>query len=366
MRRDQAKAAADEQEQQRKKALAVSPIVHVFHPSSAISNTHNFTTQEQEVRLAVLRNRANVSTSVTASDIVDDATNDATTTASSSSTGDHHKPWHNEHINLFADLDGTAKPNSEHQAEKKAEQEKYEKQIGYLTYLGQDTNESLGRRDWYDRAPHRPDPHARQRDPEVGLRTKLEQDPLNLIRLHTAKRGIDVERLQSQRLASATGDDVPAGLVAVVASTSAPVMTAEVQKSTKSHRSDRKAKKDKDKHKHKKSHKSSDHQHKKSRHRDRDRERTSKKADQTARKQLEKQLKLDKLQRLRGERLERERREQQRADALLAPKVDPNATTSKRPPPASADGELQAPPVANCKQKYNSQFNPYLAKQNYD
>ena len=51
------------------------------------------------------------------------------------------------HVNFFQNLEEgekLAEGNKEHEEEKKKEQEEYEKKVGYLTYLGQDTEELTG------------------------------------------------------------------------------------------------------------------------------------------------------------------------------------------------------------------------------
>jgi hypothetical protein len=58
------------------------------------------------------------------------------------------------HINFFLDResgDRDKEDNPEYLQEQKEEREKYEKSVGYLTYLGQDTDEATGRRQWYEK-----------------------------------------------------------------------------------------------------------------------------------------------------------------------------------------------------------------------
>merc|ERR1719153_2218901 len=65
------------------------------------------------------------------------------------------------HVNFFQQLedgDGAASTNKENAAEKKKEQEEYEKKVGYLTYLGQDTEELTGDKVWWRKLPERHDP----------------------------------------------------------------------------------------------------------------------------------------------------------------------------------------------------------------
>lgn len=236
-----------------------------------------------------------------------------------------------KHINFFQDVeDGVGvsnMTNKEHEKEKKEEQEKYEKQIGYLTYLGQDTNEALKKRNWYDVAPDR----SCSETGEVNMKSKVLYDPMVEMKKYLAmprsegqkkdKTGVSLEFLRSLQRKSY-------------------IETHHKKKrnrspSTSNSTEERKKKKHKkSKHKSKKKSTSSD---------------ATVSEDEDDLREKNKRLEV-----LRMERLKREKEERKKSEMLLAklrgdPVEDPSKKLVKRP----------------VKQKYNSQFNPELAKQNY-
>ena len=54
---------------------------------------------------------------------------------------------------LFSGETSTPAENKEREAEKKKEQEEYEKKMGILVQLGQDTNELTGEKSWWEKVP---------------------------------------------------------------------------------------------------------------------------------------------------------------------------------------------------------------------
>ncbi|XP_014678046.1 PREDICTED: leukocyte receptor cluster member 1 homolog [Priapulus caudatus] len=93
-------------------------------------------------------------------------------------------PLPREHVNLFADLQAGDKrtgTNREYEEEKRAEQEKYEKQIGLLTYLGESAREPPP---WYARSlPCEP---TSRDDPDAAadVAKKSRMDPIIVMNKH--------------------------------------------------------------------------------------------------------------------------------------------------------------------------------------
>ncbi|XP_055623570.1 leukocyte receptor cluster member 1 homolog [Toxorhynchites rutilus septentrionalis] len=314
VRRDEAKAAEEEKERQRRIALA-----------------------DQEAKINFLRQKARAGKSESAPEVEPDETT--------------KRIEGKEHVNFFEDLeagrcDGVKRKNKEHEQEKKEEQEKYEKQVGYLTYLGQDTNEALGKRDWYDVAPKRDDTLDKDgKRVEVGLKTKIYHDPLNVIRRYLPE---EASLPSSSSLAAKTEHEASVSKNSVYQSLTGTKSNRKRKRSESSSSESINAPKRKKKKKH----------HKKRGKKDKKKRRKRKKSisSNESPDESEKQEKKAKLDMLRKERLAREQEEKARTEKLLAKiRGDPE------PKPKTA-----VVPVTVIKQKYNSQFNPELAKQNYE
>ena len=212
------------------------------------------------------------------------------------------------------------KPNEEHEKEKKLEKEKYEKQIGYLTYLGQDTNELTGNVSWYNKTRE----EIKSGQTEVSQKQKVFEDPLMSIRKYLGCAGvkkISETSVKIENLSNKIDGDKK---------------TIKRKKSLEINRKHKKLKKSKSKKKKKKKRK---------------RKSSSESEDSSSEEIIPQKPSID-IERLRAERLMREKEERRKANELFA-KLN------------GVKIEKEEKPINEPKQKYNSQFNPHLAKQNF-
>lgn len=327
-------------------------------------------------------------------------------------------------INFFKDVEegrqaGTA-TNKEHEAEKKAEQEKYEKSIGYLTYLGQDSVEAGGGRAWYEQESGRV--VGREGDSEskscsdigeVGLKSKSKMDPIHDIIKYggfkTASKDTPTPKCVSTASTTIAKEKTEVKKIESNLHSIHNVQKAELKaaKHQKKHKKDRKKRRKEKKKLHKRKHKSNSNNNEsaeeESRHSSSDRQACMKRkrrdydsSDEEDGRQQEKRRKVSKqkkgkdkkrrksysssstsgdssnssslsyssedevaaqekkrkLEKLREERLRREAEERRRAERLLAGK-EPDKGENKGNKPLFV-------------QKYNSQYNPHIARQNQE
>nr|CAI5820777.1 unnamed protein product [Callosobruchus analis] len=283
VRADEAKAAEEEKQKQERIKLA-----------------------EREARRELLLKKSRITRGVAACDIPE-KTNEKV----------------EDHVNFFKDLeDNVAESkgtNKEHDKRVKEEREKYEKQIGYLTYLGQDTNEALGKKNWYDVLPDRSDTKG-----EVNLKSKVREDPLEVMKKH-----LPVNQPTSSKQTEPTKYSI----------------SYETSQTIGGKRKRESYSEDSNRHK----------QNKKKKHKNKKRKWSGSEESCSDPEESElKQEKQRKLEMLRAERIRREKEERRRTEELLA-KV--YGTDDKK--------DCQNQEQKSFKPRYNSQFNPELAKQNY-
>lgn len=227
--------------------------------------------------------------------------------------------------------------NKEHELEKKKEQEDYEKQIGLLTYLGQGSRESTGESAWYEKPSLI---KTLQQQPPEEINHKAEKaknmfDPLRVIRHYIGKPEI------SQPTKKNTSNQ-KSGQLAIEPSPS---------KSKKKHKRKEKKKR--------KSSKRSRHSSDSEDSNKRPKKRSRKDSTSSSTSSSSEDEKKKRLQILRAKRLEREKAERARTNKLLA-------TVHGLPPPreekeSDDDKVVKVQPKV---QKYHSQYNPEVAKQN--
>lgn len=91
------------------------------------------------------------------------------------------------HLNFFKDLEKAERnihaKNADHEKEKKQEQEEYEKKIGLLTYLGQSASETSGSKPWFAESHEerlKLSSESERKDKDAKLKDSM--DPLHLVK----------------------------------------------------------------------------------------------------------------------------------------------------------------------------------------
>merc|ERR1719369_2291083 len=237
------------------------------------------------------------------------------------------------HINFFQNLEngeGVDSTNKEHEEEKKKEQEEYEKKVGYLTYLGQDTEELNGEQVWWKKKPKDRLASSEMSKEKSAINEKQKEflDPLSDLRKYLKCDGV---RLTMKKFEKKREKEVKAVKLE-------PTKKKRGRSSSSSRSSSR------ERSRNKKKRRRNDSPYKSKRRRASSSSNSSSADEQKA-------LAKCNLEKMRRERIERERVEREKANKLVHGEPEPEQKDDKE------DAKRK-------NQKYNSQFNPEFARQN--
>jgi len=328
VRRDEAKAAEEAKEVERRSKLA-----------------------EQEARTSLMRERARMKR-------IEGGSDDKIETDPSTATTDNINSvmGRGGHVNFFQQLEdgeGAASTNKESEEEKKKEQEEYEKKVGYLTYLGQDTEELTGEQVWWKKKPQ--DrlvmSESNKVKSAVSLKHKEFLDPLSDLRKYLKCDGVRLTMKKHEKKL----EEVESKALNFESMKKKKKRRRSGSSSSRSRSRERKKKRKKGKDeylKHKKRHLSPAERHKRKSIKEKKRKsRKRSRSSSSGSDDVKKSEARSNLEKMRRERLERERKEREKANRLV---YGEPAVESKE---EQSDGKGKS-------QKYNSQFNPEFARQN--
>ena len=268
------------------------------------------------------------------------------------------------HVNFFQDLEEgemNSTTNKDREQEEKKEKEEYEKKIGLLTYLGQDTHELTGEKSWWQKLPEKRSIDSESKEENIKQQKHLEMlDPLNSVRKHLGCKGVQsiATHHANKEERKATSKKKKRKRTSSSSSGEGPIPKMKYEKYKK-----KRGKKDKDN----SSHSSSNRKNKKSSKSKRKekgyhkkRKRCSSDSDSkdhglglNNHRHAELKNKRLKIENLRRERKEREKKSRDRRNELLYGAQKSEENTNKIDPESMQSNR-----------KYNSQFNPQFAKQN--
>eukprot|EP00092_Neocalanus_flemingeri_P019700 GFUD01021336.1.p1 GENE.GFUD01021336.1~~GFUD01021336.1.p1 ORF type:complete len:365 (+),score=149.04 GFUD01021336.1:43-1137(+) len=256
------------------------------------------------------------------------------------------------HVNFFQNLEdgeGVVSTNKEHEEEKKKEQEEYEKKVGYLTYLGQDTEELTGEQVWWKKLPkdRLAMPESDKVKSAIHQKQKEFLDPLSNLKKYLKCDGV---RLTMKRHEKKMEVEESKAL------NFEPAVKRKRRRSNSRSRSRerRKKKKRDDSPRHKKRRNSSSdiqQSRKSKKKKKRSKKRRNSSSSGSSSDEEKKSVAKGNLVKMRKERLERERVEREKANRLV----------NGEPVVEKEDDQSG---VTKKNQKYSSQFNPECARQN--